>query len=315
MSDAQIEKVIADHAGTVVVDASGLTGVDTVTLQAHVVAKVREAEGTDLSLVLPTGSLTFDETALGSVSTGQDLMVSLKGVPVANLTDTEKDALDGKADVASAVDAEVLVGAERRSDFGGGTLTVSLSYTAADGEDTDLLEIWQVRDDGSIEKLGGTYDAKAQRFTFTTEHLSRFVLVRVDGSENPFTDLRDGDWFKGAALWAYRNLVMRGYGGTTLFGSGDPLTTERFVAIVANWLVGDAHASGDASRVTSLFVDSEEISGWARTAAVWATDSGLLRGYPQGDGTYRLEPQASIPRERAAAILWNAYRNGLLRLG
>lgn len=380
VSDAQVEKVIADHAGTVVVDVSGLSGVDTVTLRAHVVAKTHEAEDTGLSLVLPTGSLTFDETALGSVNTGQDLTVSLKSVAVANLTSQEAQALSGKANAKAAVDVEVQVGAKRHTDFAGGTLTVSLPYASKAGEDTDLLEVWHVRDDGSIEKLGGTYDAKAQRFIFKTGHLSRFILVRVDGSENPFTDVRDGDWFKDAALWAYRNSVMRGYGGTTLFGSGDPLTTEqlaavlwniaepghstgnvadttgfadvrsnewytgamnwakehhiingygdtgyagigepltteRFVAIVANWLVGDAHTSANASRVTSLFVDGEDISEWARTAAVWATDSGLLRGYPQGDGTYRLAPQASIPRERAAAILYNAYRNGLLRLG
>lgn len=134
MSDAQIAEVIADHAGTVIVDASSLEDVTAVTLPSNVVARTHEAQDAGLSVVLPWGSVSLGEAALTSVATGQDVTISVVGVPLGSLTQVERDAASRAAKLLAAADVEVPVGGVPQTSFAG-TITVSLPYAPSDGED------------------------------------------------------------------------------------------------------------------------------------------------------------------------------------
>lgn len=62
----------------------------------------------------------------------------------------------------------------------------------------------------------------------------------------------------------------------------------------------------------SSLVDAENISPWARSAAAWAIQQGVVSGYELPDGTHRLVPGERIARERVAVVLSNALEKGIL---
>ena len=119
-------------------------------------------------------------------------------------------------------------------------------------------------------------------------------------------------WYTGAVNWAVANGVMNGYadetGARTAFGPDDAVTMEQLLQILAN-LKGATNA--DEAALSSL-VDAENISPWARSAAAWAIQQGVVSGYELPDGTHQLVPGEHIARERVAVVLSNALEKGIL---
>ena len=131
-------------------------------------------------------------------------------------------------------------------------------------------------------------------------------------NETSLPDVRDGVWYTGAVNWAVANGVMNGYadetGARTAFGPDDAVTMEQLLQILAN-LKGASNA--DEAALSSL-VDAESISPWARSAAAWAIQQGVVSGYELPDGTHQLVPGERIARERVAVVLSNALEKGIL---
>lgn len=131
-------------------------------------------------------------------------------------------------------------------------------------------------------------------------------------NETSLPDVRDGVWYTGAVNWAVANGVMNGYadetGARTAFGPDDAVTMEQLLQTLAN-LKGASNA--DEAALSSL-IDAENISPWARSAAAWAIQQGVVSGYELPDGTHRLVPGERIARERVAAVLSNALEKGIL---
>lgn len=118
-------------------------------------------------------------------------------------------------------------------------------------------------------------------------------------------DVAGRAWYTGAANWAVSNHVINGSAGRFL--PDTDITLEQLLAIIANYKGGRAVASANDG-VLDNYSDADEISPWARQAVAWAVQKSLVSGY--ADGT--LKPQQKIGRERAAVILYNAYRQGIL---
>lgn len=127
-----------------------------------------------------------------------------------------------------------------------------------------------------------------------------------------FPTFATGVWYTGAVNWAVANGVMNGYadetGARTAFGPDDAVTMEQLLQILAN-LKGSSNA--DEAALSSL-VDAESISPWARSAAAWAIQQGVVSGYELPDGTHQLVPGERIARERVAMVLSNALEKGIL---
>lgn len=172
----QIDQVIADGAKTVTVDLSGLEGVDSVTLPVEIVSKTSAAKRTGLTVNLPDGAIALDQKALKTIASGENVTISIQQ---AELTDAQRKAVGSLAQVAAVVDVDLYVGAKQQSRFGGGVLTISIPYTPKKGEDTSNLAVWFIRDDGTIEKKSGSYDAESGCFVFKTKYLSRYLLVDI----------------------------------------------------------------------------------------------------------------------------------------
>ena len=133
-------------------------------------------------------------------------------------------------------------------------------------------------------------------------------------NETGFSDVADGRFYTWAANWAVENGVINGYGGPdgsrTGFGPDDPVTMEQLVAIIANLADKEGPDKADAG-VLAKFRDPLSVSPWATQSVAWAVERGLINGSGENGGLY-LHGSADIMRERVAAILMNAFHNGIL---
>ena len=145
-------------------------------MPVEIVSKTSAAKRTGLTVNLPDGAIALDQKALKTIASGEDVTISIQQ---AELTDAQRKAVGSLAQVAAVVDVDLYVGAKQQSRFGGGVLTISIPYTPKKGEDTSNLAVWFIRDDGTIEKKSGSYDAESGCFVFKTKHLSRYLLVDI----------------------------------------------------------------------------------------------------------------------------------------
>ena len=131
------------------------------------------------------------------------------------------------------------------------------------------------------------------------------VLWRDDGSPaiefSPvFKDVKEGEWYAAATLWAKNKGVVMGTSETT-FSPEDKITREQLVTMLRRY----ADYKGlDTSSEASIegFPDASAVSDWAAAAVVWATDKGLIKGNRIGGKDY-VDPQGDATREQFAAII------------
>lgn len=123
------------------------------------------------------------------------------------------------------------------------------------------------------------------------------MLHRIMGKPAPsgnagFTDLT-ADYYTDAVNWAAENGVVNGYSDTE-FGPEGCITRQDLVTILYR-LEGSPEVPGDLS----AYSDDASVRDYARNAAIWAVEKGILTGYE--DGTLRPETEAS--RAEVCAIL------------
>ena len=290
VSGKEIDKVIADGAKSVTVDLSGLSKVDSVKLPASVIAKTEDAEDTGLTIRLPDGAVGLDEAALESIASGKTVTVS---VQQANLTDAQQEAVSSLAQVAVVVDVDIVVGTVKQSAFNGGRLTISIPYIPEKGEDTSTLAVWYIRDDGSIENKGGSYDAKSGCFVFETDHLSRYLLVHTEQVMG-FTDVPANSWYAGAVAWAVEQGITSGTSDTT-FSPNVSCTRAQMVTFL--WRASGTPEIGTTSPFSDVSADA-----YYYDAVLWAVEQGITGGTGGG----KFSPDTPCTRAQMATFLWRA---------
>lgn len=136
------------------------------------------------------------------------------------------------------------------------------------------------------------------------------VLYRLSGSpavtgKNPYTDVKNEQWYTDAVIWANENGVVGGY-GNGLFGTNDSVTREQIATIMCRY----AKQQGvDVSKTGSLahFTDGAKVSSWAADAMRWANGIGLVTGRT----TTTLVPQGTATRAEVATMLMRLCENVL----
>lgn len=272
MTDKQINEIVADNTevGTVKIDVSALD-VDTAVLPTNIIKADEQSEGsTGIEVILTTGSVTLDKTALTEISAkGSDVTVSIKNVDNSKLSEAHKKILGSQSSTAVVVDVTVWASGEKISVFAGGKLAISVPYTPKANEDTSKLIIWFITDEGMIEPKQGTYNEKTGCFEFTTDHLSQYVLVSF-----PFTDVVENSWYYGNVAYAYMNGLFSGTSEMSF--SPDLAMTRQMIWMVLARMDGKTPTNMDEARK-------------------WAVENGI------SDGS---NPTSAITREQMSAILY-----------
>ncbi|MBQ1434451.1 MAG: S-layer homology domain-containing protein [Clostridia bacterium] len=123
----------------------------------------------------------------------------------------------------------------------------------------------------------GVSDGKFSPYTICTRGQVVTFLWRAMGKPepntktNPFTDVRDNDYFRDPVLWAVEQGITNGTSATT-FSPNETCTCAHILTFLSRAV--DAAAPGTPSPVSSRFPD-----GWYSGAVSWAEYQGLLSGF------------------------------------
>ena len=111
---------------------------------------------------------------------------------------------------------------------------------------------------------------------------------------NEFKDVPANEWYAKAVAWAVKEGVASGY-GNGMFGSTDLINREQLAMMLYSY-AGKPAVSGELN-----FADTNEISGWAKTAVQWAVENGIMGGVPGN----KIAPKDNATRAQAALMMTN----------
>ncbi len=129
-------------------------------------------------------------------------------------------------------------------------------------------------------------------------------LPSVEGMENPFTDVKEDNWYTDAIIWAANNQIVNGMTATT-FAPDAVITREQIATILyryAKFQNRDVTLSG--KDVLATFPDADKISAYAVDAVTWTIDCGIINGI---SGT--ISAGAMAIRAQIAAMLMRYLEN------
>ncbi len=119
----------------------------------------------------------------------------------------------------------------------------------------------------------------------------------LDGTLNSFTDVKAGQWYTAAVIWAQANSIVNGVGNNK-YAPNDNVTREQLAAIIMRY-AGYKHVKTDAKADIKSYEDYKKIHDYALDAMAWANEAGLITGVT--DTT--LNPRGTATREQFAAII------------
>ncbi len=249
----------------------------------------------DLRIQTPNGNVTVPHDTLATLvaqAEGDTITVVVESVETKALT-TEQQKAVGDYPV---FDISILSNGKAIASFGGKSITVSLPYTLKDGEKTGDVTVWYLNDKHELEKMACTYDQNTGLATFSTDHLSHYVVgcetAAVTPWANPFSDVKEGDWFYGAVQYTAQKELFNGTSATT-FAPKANMTRAMLVTVLYR-LEGKPAVTG-----ANAFSDVKS-GKWYSDAILWANDNKVVEGYGNG----KFGTNDNVTREQMVTILY-----------
>jgi len=138
--------------------------------------------GSELKMVSQEGSMQISKEILENLSDVEDVTISFSKSEDAvkeKMTDAQKEAVDENATV---LELKITSGDTSLGDRLGGTLTVTVKHKQAEGM---VAVAYYIADDGTKEKLNGTYDPEKEEMSFETTHCSIYAIVDESSEPEP----------------------------------------------------------------------------------------------------------------------------------
>lgn len=130
------------------------------------------------------------------------------------------------------------------------------------------------------------------KYTFTQPEGKVTVTVTFVW-DNPFKDVKSGDWWYNAVQYVHLNGLMAGT-GTTTFSPTAILTRAQAVQVLYN-LEGQPTVTGK-----NTFTDVAS-NHWGIKAITWASENGVVAGV----GNNKFDPDVNVSREQFAQMMYN----------
>ena len=134
--------------------------------------------------------------------------------------------------------------------------------------------------------------------------LWRLESCPTGGQTTEFSDIKVGDYFHNAVLWAAENKIVSGVSETG-FAPNDSITREQLAAILYRYAVYKGYDVTQGGMAVREFSDYESISDYARGSVAWAVNTGIL----SGKGENILDPKGVATRAEVASMLMRFCEN------
>ena len=127
--------------------------------------------------------------------------------------------------------------------------------------------------------------------------------------ESKFKDVKSGEWYAPAVMWAYENEVVFGMGDET-FAPNQNITREQMCVMLVNYVENYLMLALEEKGKAVQFVDESTISDWASEAVTKCNKSFLI----DGDENKKFSPQDPATRAHASKIfaMFHYYYNEIL---
>ncbi|MBR1930193.1 MAG: S-layer homology domain-containing protein [Lachnospiraceae bacterium] len=122
---------------------------------------------------------------------------------------------------------------------------------------------------------------------------------------NKFSDVKSGQWYTNAVLWANSTGIASGNANGT-FGVGKKITREQLALMLYKYASWDGGYDMTANAgLINQYADGAKADSWAKDALNWALTQGIMSGKGSGKDitTYRLDPQGTATRAECATML------------
>jgi hypothetical protein len=129
------------------------------------------------------------------------------------------------------------------------------------------------------------------------------VLARLDGvtvdnnMRCSFTDVKQGQWYTGAVIWASKKGIVNGVGNNK-FNPDGTVTREQVAAILFRY-AGFKGISTDERADLSVFEDAGKISAYAEEAMAWINGVQIIKGV----SATKIAPGDNCTRAQVAEML------------
>jgi hypothetical protein len=301
VNTADLNKAIADaktKGSDSIVIAPEITGEAnkvSVDISKASLASIASETEAGLTVETPVGSISIPNGALVSIAsqaTESTVTVSLATVDNSTLTPEQQETVGDNP----VYDINVLSGGVNISGFGGESITISIPYTLKEGEAPENVTVWYLNNAGELERVACTYDPATGMATFTTDHLSYYMVGYIEAAPpavpgQTFSDVSPLDWFYVSVTSAVYRELMNGTSATA-FSPNDPTNRAMLVTVLYR-LEGSPQVTK-----TSSFTDVKD-GEWYTDAVTWANANNIVTGY--GGGLFGAND--SVTREQMATIL------------
>ena len=132
------------------------------------------------------------------------------------------------------------------------------------------------------------------------------VLYRMANSpatsfSNRFSDVKDGQYYSKAVIWANDKKIVSGMGDGS-YGVERNITREQIAKMLYEYAKSCKYDITAAKELDS-FTDAASVNKWAAVYMKWATAVEMITGKPNAEGGYRLDPKGEATRAECAAML------------
>jgi hypothetical protein len=173
------------------------------------------------------------------------------------------------------------------SDFGEGSVKVSVPYTLKEGEDPNQIVVYYIADSGELTLVPDcVYNPQTGTVTFTVNHFSAYALGY---KEVHFKDV--SGWYSDYVNYLAAREIINGVSQDT-FSPNSSITRAQFVTILANL------SKDELSIYTESTFSDVKTTDWYFKATQWAYEKGVVTG---SNGAFN--PNGKIARQDIAVMI------------
>ncbi len=293
ISKVDATKVDTENSKDLNIDVSDVKGtIDSVKLPVSAIKDLKKAGVEGVTVTFKSATMSFDAKALDAVEGegGTRVTISAKELKTSALVSAQQKAVKGLNN--AKVYKFQVIGNKTISDFKDGKVEVIVPYELAEGFNN--IKAHFVAKDGSLEEIEASY---ANGFAaLSPKHFSEYVISSVKEEEvkdeNPFTDVKEADWFYESVISAYESGLMKGMTETE-FAPTLSVTRAMFVTVLHR-------LAGEPVVNYALGFDDVKQGEWYTEAIRWAASEKIVLGIT--DTEFGLNNE--ITREQMVTILY-----------
>jgi hypothetical protein len=189
------------------------------------------------------------------------------------------------------VDLNAKIGEEKISNFNE-AISVSIPYKGK-VKKGEVVQVFLLNDNGTIENMGGTYDPTTKMVTFTTPHFSKYFAKKVDKTEVKviYKDFQGYEWSKEAIEAMAKEKIINGR-KNGIFDPSANITRAEFATLVTKMM-------GYPTEEMNLSFKDVSKDAWYYDYVGTAYKNGLINGRSETV----FDPNGNITRQEMAVIV------------